>query len=225
MELDPKYRAVCFDMDGTLLNTVVDYVKMANLIYDIFEEMGVPDTVINRAEGYKFNVDCGYDWLREQGREEEIYSINGRVADASKSVELEHIDQAKPFPGAIELLKNLRSKGIKTGVLTRGCREYAEIALKYCGVIDYLDGIIARDDYPEPEAKPSPIAMKHMADAIGVKPEEILFMGDHKFDYVCAKSSGAGFIGVTSGTYSIEDWRTLDKEMNVVDTVSALEVW
>ena len=64
--------------------------------------------------------------------------------------------------------------------------------------------------------------MKHMADDLGVRPEEILFFGDHTFDYNCAVDSGAGFIGVLTGTLDREDWFRLDENMTVFEDVSEL---
>jgi phosphoglycolate phosphatase len=74
------------------------------------------------------------------------------------------------------MLRELRSRGYRIGVLTRGCREYAETALRIAGISDLLDAVVARDDHPEVEAKPSPIAMRHMAEAVGVRPDEITYV-------------------------------------------------
>lgn len=222
MTLDPRYRAVCFDMDGTLLDTKVDYVRMSELIYDVFAELGVPEEAMNRSMGFKFNVDEGYAWLRDHGRTDELYGINARVAKGARDIEMERVDEARAFPGGKEMLKTLRARGYKVGVLTRGCREYAETALRIAGVDGCLDCLVARDDYPEEEAKPSPIAMEHTAGLLGLTPDQVLFLGDHKFDYQCAESSGAGFIGVLSGAYREEDWRELSEDIMLLPTVSQL---
>jgi phosphoglycolate phosphatase-like HAD superfamily hydrolase len=39
-----------------------------------------------------------------------------------------------------------------------------------------------------------------------VGPEEILFFGDHVFDYQCARDAGSGFVAVLTGTYTKADW-------------------
>jgi len=209
MDIDPKYKAVCFDMDGTLLDTKVDYAKMSNVIFDEMVKIGVPEDVIDRSEGFKFNLDSGVNYLFSQGRAEEVYAIGLKVAKIARDIEMEKVDEAKPFPKADLLLKRIHEKGMKTGLLTRGCREYAEAALDVCGIGGLLDGIVARDDYPESEAKPSPKAMEHMADILGVRPEEILFFGDHAFDYQCARDSGSGFVAVLTGTFDRDDWSTI----------------
>ena len=218
MDIDPKYRAVCFDMDGTLLNTKVDYAKMSNVIFDEMVKIGVPEEAIDRSEGYKFNLDSGVNYLFSHGRADDVYSIGVSVAKAARDVEMERVDEAKPFSKAVQLLEWIHSKGLKTGLLTRGCREYAEAATKVCGVAGLLDGIVARDDYPESEAKPSPKAMEHIAEILSVKPEEILFFGDHAFDYHCARDAGSGFVGVLTGTYTREDW----KEMGLTEVYESV---
>ena len=218
MDIDSRYKAVCFDMDGTLLDTKVDYEKMSNVIFDEMVRIGVPEEVIDRSEGFKFNLDSGVNYLFSQGRADEVYAIGIRVAKIARDIEMEKVDEARPFPKAVRLLELIRSKGLKTGLLTRGCREYAEAAMKICGVTELLDGVVARDDYPESEAKPSPKAMEHMAEMLSVRPEEILFFGDHVFDYHCARDAGSGFVGVLTGTYTRKDW----EEMNVTDVYDSV---
>ena len=218
MDIDSRYKAVCFDMDGTLLDTKVDYEKMSNVIFDEMVRIGVPEEVIDRSEGFKFNLDSGVNYLFSQGRADEVYAIGIRVAKIARDIEMEKVDEARPFPKAVRLLELIRSKGLKTGLLTRGCREYAVAAMKVCGVTELLDGVVARDDYPESEAKPSPKAMEHMAEMLSVRPEEILFFGDHVFDYHCARDAGSGFVGVLTGTYTRKDW----EEMNVTDVYDSV---
>jgi len=221
MRIRTGYRAVGFDMDGTLLDTRVDYRRMTDLVLDEMMKAGVPEEVIDRSGGYKFNIDSGVEWLRSNRRGSELFEINRRIAGVARDIEMEHVDKAAPFPGAVDLLKALRAHGIRVGVLTRGCREYADGALSVSGVADLLDHVVARDDYPEEEAKPSPAAMEHLARGLGVSPEEILFVGDHSFDRICAKESGAGFVGVLSGTYGPEDWEKAG-ETRIIDTVADL---
>ena len=209
MRIDPRYKAVCFDMDGTLLDTKVDYQKMSDLIFDEMVAIGVPENVIDRQEGYKFNIESGVNYMASVGRLDEVYAIGDKIAKVARDTEMERVDEAKPFPKAELLLKRIHEMGLKTGLLTRGCREYAEAAVKICHVDGLLDGIVARDDYPESEAKPSPIAMEHMADAIGVRPSEILYFGDHTFDYQCARDAGSGFVAVLTGTFTEDDWKNI----------------
>ncbi len=207
MELDPRYKAICFDMDGTLLNTKVDYARMASVAFDEMVKLGVPETEIDRSEGFKFNIDSGVRYLVEHGRTEDVYRIGVNMSKMARDIEMERVDEAQPFEGTNPLLDLVHSLGLSTGVITRGCREYAEAALKKCDSLRRLDQLIARDDYPESEAKPSPIAMQHMADRLNIRTDEILYFGDHVMDYRCARDAGTDFIAVTTGAFSADDWK------------------
>ena len=206
MRLDKKYKAVCFDMDGTLLDTKVDYAKIANLVFDEMIAIGVPESVINRDQGMKFNLESGIDYLKNEGRMGDVFNIGNKVAEIANDVELETVGLSKTFECSLEVLQRIHSRGLKTGILTRGCREYAVTACRICGILSEIDEIVARDDYPIEDSKPSGKAMEHIAERLGVKTSEILFLGDHLFDYQCAHDAGTDFIPVLSGVYDKKDW-------------------
>ena len=209
-------------MDGTLLDTKVDYGRMTSLILDRLAEAGVPQGLMDRSEGYKLNVDRAFVWMLKNKSPEEIQEVSDSISGTARDLEMERVGEARPFPGVPEMLRKLRSRGYRIGVLTRGCREYAEAALGIAGISDLLDAIVARDDHPEAEAKPSPIAMRHMADAVGVRPEEITYVGDHKMDWMCARDASAKFVAVTSGTFTREQWHAENPEIPVLNTCAEL---
>ncbi|MDR1405384.1 MAG: HAD family hydrolase [Candidatus Methanoplasma sp.] len=222
MSLDPKYKAVSFDMDSTFMDTKVDYMKLANIVFDELSESGVPESCIIRTGGPKSELDSGMKWLRENGKGKEIDTLPDRIADRSTRTEMEYADCSKPFDGAVETVLALRNKGYKTAILTRGGHSYAEYVLRRSNVSDIFDAVVGRDDFPEDEAKPSPKAMVNLGNILGLQPEEILFLGDHKIDWMTARDSGAGFMGVLTGWTSLEDWAEMDPDIPVIDSVASL---
>lgn len=222
MALDPKYKAVVFDMDGTFMNTKVNYTKLSNVVFDEMRSIGVPENVIDRSNGSRSELSSGMEWMKANGMTEEINSIGKRISKRATDVELENAHLAQPFEGSLEVLKLLKKKGYKTGILTRGGRRYAECVLNLFDILNDFDVIVARDDYPDNESKPSPIAMQHVANAIGVRPDEILYLGDHVFDWMTARDSGAGFYGVLSGNYDINNWKAINDDVQLLDSVKNL---
>lgn len=220
MRLDPNCRAVCFDMDGTLLDTKVDYSGIGNMVMDYIEASDCPRELIDRTIPYKQVIDRWIAWMKENGRESDVELHTRRINESLADIEMERVNEAVPFPGVPEMLTALRERGYRTGVLTRGSRRYAETALRVSKVDHLLDGLVTRDDFPEAEAKPAPIAMVHMAEAIGVRPEEITYVGDHKFDWLSSVGVSAKFVAVKSGTYTEQDWRAVDPDMVIVDTAA-----
>ena len=126
---------------------------------------------------------------------------------------MEFIDEAKPFPGSLECIPILKSKGLKVGLLTRGSVEYGTRALTMMGVIDDFDAVVGRDSIDYDLAKPSPQAMFEFARRLGVKPSEILYLGDNLTDYYSARDAGTPYIGVLSGSMSKERWLKENPEM------------
>ena len=220
MALDPKYKAFVFDMDGTFIDTKVDYEALANVVFDAMVAHGVPEEVIDRSGGSKFELDSGAKWMIAHGKERELYGIKDEISGRCTEIEMENAAQSRPFKGASELLDLLHERGYKTGILTRGGHSYATYLFNMHGVLDKIDAVLARDDIPEEETKPSPIAMHHIAKALGVKADEIVYFGDHKFDYYCARDSGAKFYGVLSGNYSIDDWKALGEPIDLINSVA-----
>lgn len=222
MALDPKYKAVVFDMDGTFMNTKVNYTKLSNVVFDEMRSIGVPENVIDRSNGSRSELNSGMEWMKANGMTEDMNSIGKRISKRATDVELENAHLAQPFEGSLEVLELLKKKGYKTGILTRGGRRYAECVLNLFDILNDFDVIVARDDYPDNESKPSPIAMQHVANAIGIRPDEILYLGDHVFDWMTARDSGAGFYGVLSGNYDVNNWKAINDDVQLLDSVKSL---
>ncbi|MCL2712441.1 MAG: HAD family hydrolase, partial [Methanomassiliicoccaceae archaeon] len=164
-----KYLAIGFDMDGTLLRTDVNYSKICKVVHDEMISAGVPDEILSLKESSKFNLDKGMNYLRNNGRSDELYALLERIKDKMKAVELENVVTARQFEGGERMICYLKDKGYKIGVLTRGSREYATNALTVAGVIDKLDALVCRDDHDESEAKPSPVAMVRLSEELCVR--------------------------------------------------------
>lgn len=223
MALDPRYKAVCFDMDGTFMRTDVDYFKLSRVIFEEMISIGVPEGVISQKKGPKSELDSGINWLRDNGKAYLINSLQQHISDRSTEVEMENADISRPYDGAVEAVELLRKKGYKTGILTRGGHHYAEYILKRSNVWDKFDAVVARDDFPEDEAKPSPKAMINIGNKLGVVPKEILYFGDHSYDWFSARDSGAGFYGVLTGGYKEEDWKALGENIPMIEGVASLK--
>ena len=207
-------KAVGFDLDGTLFETHVDYGSL----YDC-------DKVVLRKHGIAFLDVFGENpevkrqrrpilqWLEEHGRADEFNGICEEIDELSLFYEEQFVDDAREYPRSVECLDILKSKGLKVGLLTRGGHHYAETVLKKFGVYEKMDAVVGRDYTVYDEAKPSPIAMQHFAKELGVKPEEILYLGDNLTDDRSAAGAGAIFIGVLSGAASEESWAKVSKDL------------
>jgi phosphoglycolate phosphatase len=207
-------------MDGTFMDTDVDYNKLGLAVFDTLVELGVPENIIVR--GGRSHMENGVGWLKNCGRGRDADNLECLVSQRCTEIEMENVELAKPFAGAVEVLERLKVLGYGVGILTRGGRRYAVAALGRAGVLNSFDAVVARDDFPEKDAKPSPKAMMNLADALGVAPAEILYLGDSVIDWITARDSGAGFYGVLTGGFDRNDWKNAGKDIPVIDGVRSL---
>ncbi|VXC79681.1 HAD family hydrolase [Pseudomonas sp. 8Z] len=155
-----------FDMDGTLTLAVHDFPA-------IKRELGIPqeDDILHHLAALPAEVAAAkHAWLLEHERE---------LAVASQ-----------PAPGAIELVRSLRERGCRLGILTRNAHELALLTLQAIGLDDcfVVDDILGRDEAPP---KPHPGGLLHLAERWQVAPSELLMVGDYRFDLECAQAAGA----------------------------------
>lgn len=208
MALPSHIKAVAFDMDMTLLNTAIDYERMAAVVVDEFIKIGVPEDVI-KEDRKMLSMNNSIQWIIANGLESELHTMGLRIEKRSASIEMERVDEARAFPDTREMLLDLHSKGYKVGLLTRGSRAYVEKALGKAGIDDLFDHVVTRSDYPQGDSKPNPIAMVHLAEGLGISCSEILYVGDEPVDWKVADEAGSEFVGVETGLMKRENWVTL----------------
>lgn len=220
MEPNGKYKAIGFDMDGTLLDTAIDYEKLGNAEAFVLTGLGVPGTELSGAFDDIDMIRKGVGYLNRNGNDISFDRVCELVNQRASDVEMESVDTAECFPGVPEMLDILRDEGYRIGLLTRGQRLYAESAMGRCGIWNRMDAVEAFDDHPTGEQKPNPVAMEYLAKSLGVKCCEILYVGDSIWDYYCARDSGAGFIGVCHGEKGRLKWERVKDEVTLVDSIA-----
>jgi HAD superfamily hydrolase (TIGR01549 family) len=156
-----KIRGVIFDMDGTITEPFFDFVK-------IKDEAGIGD------------VDM-LDYLAKASAPERkrVQAIMTRFEDAG-------VAEARLNRGARELLTDLAKRGMPTALLTRNTRRSVDGVCRKLNL--KFDIVVTREDGPY---KPAPEPIWEIARRWGVKPGEVLMVGDYKWDVLCAKNAGA----------------------------------
>ncbi len=216
------FKAIGFDMDGTLIDSDIDYDRLAMVEHDVLTSMGVPEHVFSHMMSEKDMIVAGADYLRSIGKDITFEELNDIIDEESARIESLNISRSRPFPMVRELLEEISSKGYRIGLLSRGHRSYVMGTLDMLDLTGYFDAIEAYDDHPVGEQKPDPIAMRYLAKGLGVKAEEIMYVGDAITDYLCARDSGAGFIGVAQNEHSRSMWKNSQYDVELLDDISEL---
>ena len=199
------YKAVIFDLDGTLLDTLKD---LANSVNYALREFGYPERTTDEVRRFIGN---GVIKLMKRaapdGIDEEAFE---KCFNTFRSHYLEHMyDNTKPYEGIMEMLSILKEKGVKTAVVSNKL---------HSGVVglceDFFGGQLtsAYGVNTEDERKPQPKNVFKALSDLGVGAEETVYVGDSEVDVQTAKNAGLECIGVTWGFRSEEELREAGAE-------------
>jgi HAD superfamily hydrolase (TIGR01509 family) len=191
--------ALVFDLDGTLVDTVYAHVFAWQRA---LAEEGMP------IDGWRIHRRIGMSGglftravAREVGRElspHEIEAIQRRHGE----IFAELLPDRRPLPGAVQLLADLRARGIVHGIATSGGRPDIDSSLEALGVPAEMV-VIQRGDVAR--AKPAPDLFLACAVALAVPPAECYVVGDAVWDLLAARRAGMLSIGLLSGGYGADE--------------------
>jgi phosphoglycolate phosphatase len=207
--LTPRIDAVVFDLDNTLVDSKVDFVKMRARINEYLSERD-PDMSLDAPTTMELVA-------RFVERNDEIEQDLRNLHMIMDETEIESSIHASHLVDIASVLGTLGRMGYKLGLLTRSCEKYSELVLGES--MSLFDAISCRA--PGRPAKPDPSALLEITASLGVEVEHLILVGDHWIDGQCAASAGAHFLAVTTGSSSAEDLSRYSP-IAVLDDLSSL---
>lgn len=186
-------KAVIFDLDGTLLNTIDDLANASNWA---LEQMGLPT---HEVDAYKQFVGDGRRNLvlrmlpPAQSADPAAVERASALFDEYYSAHLR--DCTAPYPGIPEMLRALRARGIRTGVVSNKPHEFVTRIID-----DYFPGLF--DSVAGQQGtliKPDPTGVNKVITAFHLHPDQVLYVGDSGVDIKTAQNAKAVSCGVLWG--------------------------
>ena len=189
-------RAVIFDLDGTLLNTLGDLASSVNFA---LRSCGYPGRSIDEVRTFIGN---GVIMLMHRS-----VPKGTNAEDEKKCFEkfrahyLEHMeDTTAPYEGVNGLIRALGEKGIGTAVVSNKLDAAVKgLCKKHFPLLTCAFGVTQ-----ESERKPSAANVYKALSLLGVRSEEALYVGDSEVDVQTAQNAGLEMVGVTWGYRSRE---------------------
>jgi len=188
-------RAWILDVDGTLIDSNAAHVEAWQRA---FARHGHGIT----AERIRVEIGKGGDKL--------VPSILGDTAEQREGETLRELQTEEflaiarsrklpPFPGARELVAELRRRGIRTAIATSSGNEHLEALGRSSGLdLAHLTDVLVNADDIE-ESKPAPDLIVAAVKKVGVPAAECVMVGDTPWDAQACVAAGVACIGVRSG--------------------------
>ena len=184
----PRPRAIVFDLDGTLVDSLPDIV---GAFQDAFTELGlVPPT----AEAVRGRVGLPLDTMYADFAPQERVA---ELTDAYRRIYPQRFTRtSRPYPGVPEVLAELRAHGFRLAVATTKRSDMASRFVAAMGLTDALDHVQGTDGFPH---KPAPDVVLRALAALDA--EGAWMVGDTTHDIGAGKASGLATFAVTWGTH------------------------
>ncbi len=188
-----KYKAVLFDLDGTLLDTIDD---LADSMNNVLADLNLPR---HSVEAYKYFVGDGLEILVKRALPEN--SSEDLLKKAYNLMREEYgrnwANKTKPYDGITDLLRLLSANDIKMTILTNKPDDTAQkVVSKFLAGYNFELVLGARTGIPK---KPNPEGALEIAERLGIEPSQFLYFGDTKTDMKTAQSAGMFPVGVLWG--------------------------
>ena len=202
---------IIFDFDYTLGDTTKGIVQSAQYA---LEQMGeeersyeeIKKTIgLSLSETYKTltgNMD--------EARADRFFELFKEKADEVM------VDSAELYPGVKEMLMELREKGYRVGIVTTKFAYRVRNIMKKFDAEDLFDVFIGVGDVTK--VKPDPEGLLLAVEKLGVKTEDVLYIGDSYVDAMAAEAAGMKFAGVLTGTTTREEFEKYPRE-SISETV------
>ena len=215
-------KAVLFDLDGTLVNSIDDLADSCNYA---LEKLGLPT---HETEKFRYFVGNGIPDLMKRilpddKKDTEIYDEIFKIFWERYSNHF--VDKTCAYEGIEDLLTQLRKMGMKLAVISNKAEVFTlQVVEKTLG--NRFDEVYGkREGYP---TKPDPRLTLELMKKLGVSPEECVLVGDSGMDMAASVNAGCIGIGALWGFRTKEELQSngavyvAQKPMQVIEIIKEI---
>lgn len=216
-------KAVLLDLDGTMLDTVLDLHVAANAM---LRELGRSEVTIEAIRTY---VGRGIPNLVKRclaGRLDAADDAAPPPQEALASFRRHYAEsngrQAKIYPGVLDGLDAFKAKGLRLACITNKAEAFTGPLLERTGLAGRFDVVVSGDTLPR--SKPDPMPLIWVCGHFDLKPHDMLFIGDSVNDFKAARAAGCPVFLVPYGYNEGHDVRNLECDAIVATLFEAARI-
>ena len=193
-----RYKAVLFDLDGTILDTLEDLAVSMNIALKQLGQFSIDVSVVRSLVGNGARIFAEGALAYVTGEPLVPSEMTDRLlAEFSAVYRKNSAVNTKPYEGIVDLLDWLKNKGVYTGVLSNKPHLATLDVLKSHfpkHAFDFAAG--QREGVPR---KPDPAGVYEFCSALNLSTEEVLLVGDSEVDIETGRNAGLDCVGVLWG--------------------------
>ncbi len=217
-----KIKACIFDMDGTLINSIMDIASSMNFA---LKKLGYREI---KTEEFNTLVGKGYSKLIENTLKHLNINLNDKHLNDNlyqefvKAYNQNLYFHTKTYDGIPELLKKLNSLKIPIGILSN--KNHEELLIITKDIFKDIKFFEVRGYSSKFEAKPDPENALDMIIELNLMPQEIAYIGDSDIDMLTAQNAGFLPIGVSWGFRTIQELKENGAKYILNDPFELLDI-
>jgi phosphoglycolate phosphatase len=211
-------QAVIVDLDGTMVDTVGDFIEALNRSLAALALPPVDRAFVERTVG-KGSEQLIRSTLQHVGAD------TARYGEAWALYQRHYLaingEHATVYPGVVEGLERLTSRGLKLACLTNKPTAFAVPLLRLKGLHHYFAAVFGGDAFER--KKPDPLPLLKTCEALGSLPAHTLMLGDSSNDARAARAAGCPVVLVSYGYNHGEPIMSAGADA-VIDRLDALKL-
>ncbi len=213
------FKAVLFDLDGTLLDTLEDLADACNAALN---ELGYD---IHPIDSYRYFVGDGVVTLAQR-----VLPVARRDPDSVRQcVELvrEHYAncwdlKTKPYPGILSMLDELDKRQIRKVILSNKPDDFTKLTVSKLLSGRQFD--VVRGVGDDGIKKPDPAKAFEIANMLNIEPADFLYLGDTNTDMQTATAAGMYAVGVLWGFRTAKELKEAGARIMIKEPMELLDV-
>lgn len=196
-------QTLLFDLDGTIIDSI-------RLIVDSYHHT-------LRVHGHPPRSDA--DWLAGIGTPLRVQfldwssdpdTLEAMIATYREFNLARHDEQVRPYPGVVERIREIRARGVRTGLVTSKNRNGALRGLGLCHPESLMDVLVCADDVVNPKPHPEPV--EKAVSLLGADLATTVYIGDSVHDMRSGKAAGVKTAAVLWGPFTREELAPTDPD-------------
>ncbi len=190
--MQKHFRAVLFDLDGTLVDSLAD---LANATNHALVTLGCPT---HPRAAYRYLVGDGARTLCQRALPADKQDLLGDALKLMRAhYDAHRYDETRPYPGVRELVAALGKRGYKMAVLSNKPDYFTQEVVAHYFPKIIFDAV--RGQVAQIPLKPNPTGALLIAQELGIPAAQWLYLGDTNTDMRTARAAGMHAVGVLWG--------------------------